>query len=147
MILALKLVALARSQDTTNDTVIVGYKGETLLYLLIFMILASLSWALLAYVCSFLFKSDVIGFVVVLLVLGFACLFDMILGYLKLLDVGISGGKVGALGKITDVIRYVFVFLFPNISVKRAVFNLKLQNMPMCIPLLDVAFQGRLINY
>lgn len=141
MILALKIVALARSSDSTNDTVIVASKGATLAYYLLFLLLVSLSWAVLAYVASFLFKSDVIGFVVVFLVLGFACLFDMICGYLKLLDAGLTGGKVGTLGHITDTIRYVFAFLFPNVAVKRALFNLKIQNMPVCITLLDLAFQ------
>lgn len=143
MIVAIKIVAvIRRSTDETNDTVIVGYKSETLLYLLAFMLIASFSWAFLAYVCSFFFKSDVIGFVVVLLVLGFACLFDMLLGYLKLLVVGVSGGQVGTLGRITDLARYALAFLFPNVAVKRVVFNLKLQNLPICIPLLDVGFQG-----
>lgn len=139
MILALKLVAIARSSDSTNDTVIVAYKGATLAYLLLFLLLVSLSWAVLAYVASFFFKSDVIGFVVVLLVLGFACMFDMVCGYLKLLDAGLMAGTgVGTLGRITDTIRYIFAFLFPNIAVKRALFNLKIQNIPVCMTLLQV---------
>jgi hypothetical protein len=145
MILALKIVALARSGEDTSDTYIIGHKGSTLAYLFLFMILVSFSWTILAYVCSFFFKSDIIGFVVVLLVLGFACFFDMLVGYLKFLDVGLSGGKVGALGRASDVIRYIFAFLFPNVAVKRAMFNLKLQNTPICIPLLNEALQGAVI--
>ena len=146
MILALKIVSLIRGSQDTSDIYIIAYKGSTLAYLFFFMFLVSFSWTTMAYVCSFFFKSDIIGFLVVLLVLGFACFFDMLVGYLKFLDVGLSGGKVGTLGRTSDVIRYIFAFLFPNVAVKRAIFLLKLQNTQICIPLLNQALSGKFLK-
>lgn len=145
LVVAIKVVAMTKDDEDTNETVIIGRDGYTLAYMFLFMVISSFSWATLSYVWSFLFKSDVVGFIVLLLVLGFACLFDMTAGYLRFFDIAISGGG-GTLTRISDVIRYIFAFLFPNIAVKRAMFNLKLQKLPICYPILNFAFKDNYRN-
>ncbi|CAF0704109.1 unnamed protein product [Brachionus calyciflorus] len=138
---ALKLVALGMN-DTANDTYILTQKWSTLFYLFIFMILSSFTWSSLSYVWSNFFKSDIVGFVVLFLVLSFASLVDMICVMLGFFDA--STGEAGTLSQISTAIRTVLAILCPNIAVKRAIFNLKLQNAPICFALLGFLFPNKL---
>ena len=52
-----------------------------------------------------------------------------------------SSGEKGDLGVIALTIRTVLLILCPNIAIKRAVFNLKLQSTPVCVGLINLLFQ------
>nr|UOU03317.1 ATP-binding cassette subfamily A3-like 4 [Brachionus rubens] len=147
LLIALKLVALGLS-DTANDTYLITYKWSTLADLFFFMIISSFTWSALSYIWSYLFKSDIVGFVVLFIVLSFATLVDMICVLLGFFDatsaVDPTSGETGTMGEIAKAIRIILIIFCPNIAIKRAVFNLKLQNTPICFGLLNILFQSKL---
>lgn len=141
MILALKIVS-SKINDSANDTFLIAHNGLTLFNLYLFMLLTCFSWSILSAIWSNFFKSDIVGFVVLFIILSFASLIDMICVLLKFFDA--TTGENGTLGTITNSIRGILTILFPNIAVKRALFNLKLQNLPVCLMQLNLIFNCKL---
>nr|QUF59432.1 ATP-binding cassette transporter Abca3-like4 [Brachionus angularis] len=141
LVLAFKIVSI-NLNDTANDTVLISQNGLTLFYLFLFMLLTCFSWSTIAYIWSNFFKSDIIGFVVLFILLSFATLVDMICVILKFF--ASMSGDSGLMGKISNLTRNFLVIFFPNIALKRALFNLKLQNTPVCLAALNIFFGSNL---
>lgn len=139
MLTALKIVA-NNLTDKANDSFLITKDWWSIIYLLIFMILSSITWTSLASFWSNFFKSDIVGFVVLFLVLSFATLVDMICVLLQFFD--FSSGDPGTLGTVSSTIRTILVIVCPNIAVKRAVFNIKLQSNNLCIGLINILFKS-----
>lgn len=140
MLTALKIVAINLT-DKANDSFLITQNWWSILYLFFFMFLSSFTWSGLAYLWSFFFKSDIVGFVVLFLILSFATLVDMICVLLQFFDAS-SGEEPGTIGFISTTIRTVLIIVCPNIAVKRAVFNIKLQTNNICIGLLNLLFKS-----
>lgn len=130
MTLMLKIVS-EMIDDSSNEAVIIGRNSATLGYFFLFMLLSSFSWASLAYLWSFLFKSDIICFLTLFLLLAFSSFFDMTFVYVKFIAGATNAGF--PVGDIIDPLRVIFAILFPNVAVKRAIYNLKLQNLDLCV--------------
>lgn len=140
MLTALKIVA-NNLTDTANDSFLITQSWSSLVYLFGFMFLSSFTWSGLAYCWSYFFKSDIVGFVVLFLILSFATLVDMICVLLQFFDAS-SGEEEGTIGVVSTTIRTVLIIFCPNIAVKRAVFNIKLQSNKICIGLLNLLFKS-----
>lgn len=128
MLVTMKLVSLT---DHTGELyMILGVKPENFWYLLTFLVSASFSWSTFAYVWSFKFKSDILGFVVLFLVQCGAIFVDMIM----VVVITIFGYDTNNFWvKMAKFFRTLFSLTFPSIGLKRALFNLKIQNIPECI--------------
>ncbi|RNA09250.1 ATP-binding cassette sub-family A member 3-like [Brachionus plicatilis] len=140
MLTALKIVAINLT-DKANDSFLITKDWSSIMYLFVFMLLSSFTWSGLAYLWSNFFKSDIVGFVVLFLVLSFATLVDMICVLLQFFDA--SSDQPGTLGDVSNTIRIILIIFCPNIAVKRAVFNIKLQSNNICIGLLSLLFKNR----
>ena len=146
IVVSLKIVALSIT-DKANDTFLIAHDGMTLFNFFLFMLLTCLSWSTLAYVWSNFFKSDIIGFVVLLITLSFAAFADIIMVYVKFFDRTTSlDMEDGFLGSLINLLRTLLVILFPNLAVKRALFNLKIQNLPICLALLNPVFNSNFLK-
>ena len=137
IVVSLKIVALSIT-DKANDTFLIAHDGMTLFNFFLFMLLTSLSWSTLAYVWSNLFKSDTTGFLVLLLIFSYGTYLDTSTAFEKFLHPK-DAVKV-------NIIRTVLAILFPNLAVKRALFNLKLQNLPICLALLNPVFNSKFLK-
>jgi hypothetical protein len=143
MVLALYFVSLGLD-DTGNDVYILASSSSTLLYMVVYMVLTSFSWATLAYLWSFVFKRDVIAFITLFLLLGFVAFADMILVIVKFVAVmQLDSGLASAM----NTMRTTIAILFPNVALKRAIFNLKLRNANSCIILLNSLFNSRILEF
>lgn len=92
----------------------------------------------LAYIWTFFFKSEIIGFVVLLIVLGIGAFIDMIWSFIILLiQTNASSTKGSKVANLINLIRWIFTILFPNISIKRAMFDLKINNNSFCLNALN----------
>ena len=113
------------------------------------------SWALLAYVWSSLalFKSDIVSFVVLFMILCMGSFVDMCMVVVKFFlqvqqglttqiletnsnetsDNDSSKWWIEFISKWRDLIS----FLMPNVAAKRALFNLKIQSIDQCQQLLN----------
>jgi hypothetical protein len=129
IIFALAIVNLSKNDQTNEIYTIAG--TNNLGYFLLLLLFSCFSWSLLAYVWSFKFKSDIIGFVSLTGLLGFLAFIDPILTFTELLI--INGGSASAGSRIIRGIRYLLIFLFPNLTVKRGLYNMKIRSNNYCI--------------
>lgn len=140
MIVALKLVDLAR-QDPSNEIHPLT-SSENIGYMFMLFYLSAFSSCALTYVWSFLFKSEMIGFVVLAIILGVSSFLDMIAAFIQLfvqLDVQ---QRSPFIFKVMSVIRYIFLALCPNVTVKRGLYFLKIRDNKYCIRSVNQILNG-----
>jgi hypothetical protein len=104
-----------------------------------------------------LFKSEIIGFVVLAIIFGIGAFLDMVWSFLQLLvqtDASNNGTSTASpFANLIVGIRWIFTIIFPNVTVKRGMFNLKIYNNTFCISSLNsllfsnLDFQFSNINY
>jgi hypothetical protein len=142
MLAALTISSLARGVVDT-DAYILSLVDANLLHTFMFMLINALSWPLVAYLCSFKFKSDIIAFIVVFIVLNLALLFDLIC-VLIILSGPSSSTLSNVLHSVVNITRTLLLIVFPNIQAKRAVFNIGLRKNDECIDMLSDALSENL---
>jgi hypothetical protein len=125
----IKVLDLTRN-DTTNE--IHSFSdSESLGFLFLLLLFSTFSWTTLAYIWSFLFKSEVVGFVVLVILLTVAALFDMLWGLLEFF-LTVAGTKTELI-RFFVALRWIFTIIFPNVTIKRAMFDIKLRQNPYCM--------------
>jgi hypothetical protein len=131
-LLVVLLIVNSAKNDVTNELYgIAGNSNATCFYFLVLLI-SSLAWCPYAYLWSFLFKSDIVGFVFLVILLGFLAFLDMILTFVVILMVNGSGSPAGG-SRLVGMLRSLLALVFPNITVQRALFNIKVQPDGYCI--------------
>ena len=131
IVFILKMVDLAKNDTTTEVNAIAG--NESLGYFYLLLLFSSFSWCTLAYIWSFLFKSDIIGFVVLAIILGFAAFLDVIWIFVQLLIINSNDNKANGASNFIYAIRVIFLLLFPNVITKRGLYDLKIRSNSYCI--------------
>lgn len=129
--------------DNSNDLAIFlkTSPAEQFFYLGVSLTLGSLTWISLSYAWSFLFKSDILAFAILFIVLGLTVLIDMVLFIVSVIMKNISKSPDEDSSLRTQtIIRQLMVIVFPNLNVKQIVYNLKLQNSELCKTLLNSHF-------
>jgi hypothetical protein len=54
-----------------------------------------------------------------------------------------SSGQSSIMSTLLNLSRYLFAFLFPNVTVKRALYNIKINKNFYCITSLNNILQGK----
>ena len=132
----------AIKNDPTNETYAIA-GDSTLGYFYLFLLIASFSWCTMAYIWSFFFKSDIICFVVLFIILGFASFLDIIWTFVQLLIVNGSGQR-NAGSQFIYTIRIIFALIFPNVTIKRGLYDLKIKSNQFCIEQANLVLGGKL---
>lgn len=130
IVIALKIVDAIKNDESSEIKAIAG--DETLGHFYFFLLISIFSWTILSFVWSFLFKSEIIGFVVLVIILGFAAFLDTIWTFLELLIQGDSKTRSSG-ANFFYALRIIFALVFPNVTVKRALYNLKIRSNKFCI--------------
>lgn len=123
------------SSNVRNDYTLLAARNENLLKLFGFLLVTSFSWSTLAYVWSFMFKSEMVAFVTLFIVLTTASFIDMVLAlvYFFMLSFSKDYAKKESQTKQQIIGYRTFVSgLFPNVAAKRAVYNLKTNGDEHC---------------
>lgn len=81
IVVALKIVDSVK-KDPTNEVYSVMLNDSAYYVLLLFFV-SSFSWPIVAYVSSFFFKSDIISFVILFIILSVAAFIDMLWSFLQ----------------------------------------------------------------
>ncbi|CAF0703608.1 unnamed protein product [Brachionus calyciflorus] len=130
IVIALKVVDVIKNDPTSESNAIAG--NETLGYFFLLLLLSCFSWCTLSYIWSFLFKSEIIGFVVLVIMLGFAAFLDIIWNFVELLV--LNGAKTSNAGAdFFSALRIIMALVFPNVTIKRGLYNLKIRSNKYCI--------------
>jgi hypothetical protein len=127
------LAEMGASAPDRTDHVLLGLpENDSLSLLILFGLLTlnSLSWATFAYIWSGLFKSEIVAFATLFILLAVATFFDMLFAFVYFVNlIANIEGKGELYLKLT---RIVLAILFPNVAAKRAVFNLKMRSDNRC---------------
>lgn len=140
MVFILKIVNLIKN-DSSSEIYPIAV-DETLGYFYLLLLISSFSWCTWSYLWSFLFKSDIIAFVVSIIFLAFMAFLDVIWLFIQLLV--LNGSKTATTGSnIMSAIRYIFAILFPSVTVKRAIYNLKIRSNTYCVEAANTYLIGK----
>lgn len=137
MVVILKIVDSAKNDPTSEIASIASNNSLGFFWLLLFF--SSFAWLTLAYLWSFLFKSEIIGFVVLFIVLAVVAFTDVILSFFEL---SLSNESSDRPLNLIKGIRWILVIMFPNLTVKRGSFYLKTRTNSFCISQLNKFLKG-----
>jgi hypothetical protein len=113
-------------------------QSSNLGYLFLLLLFSSFSWCTYAYVWSFFFKSDVVSFIALFLLMSNAAFFYDVLTFFQVLFVDFSNKANFGSGFIA-LLRFLLVVLFPNVTIMRGMYDLKIRKNKFCIDAVNKA--------
>jgi hypothetical protein len=144
LIIIILIMNSVRNDDST-DTYLIS-SSPTLGYFYFCLFISCLNWPLYAYCWSLVFKTDISTFVVLLVLLGMASLVDVLFFFIQIFihinDASLTFGSSGSL--LMYSLRIIFCFLFPNITIKRELFNFRIRNNNYCLDTLNRVLKSNL---
>jgi hypothetical protein len=139
MVAMIKAVNFSKNDSSVEIYSVGGDSQSGFLFLV--LLFSIFCWPTIAYIWTFLFQSEIIGFVVLALTLGIIAFVDMVLAFIQLIvqtTATTNGTSTNTPFSIfLNVFRWILAALFPNITIKRAMFNLKISNNSFCISTLN----------
>jgi hypothetical protein len=99
-------------------------------YFFFFLFFSSFGWLTYAYVMSHFYKSEITGFIVLLIILGLSAYFDMIFALLQ-----------------QYLVRWLFAIFFPSVTIQRALFNLQIRRDEFCVNEVNTYFTSEQILF
>jgi len=147
IVAVIKLIDVIRNEPL-SETFALSNDGN-LGYFFFFLFFSSFGWLTYAYVMSHFYKSEIIGFIVLLIILGLSAFFDMIFASLQLfigLNI-VSESLKNSLNSLMEIVRWLFAIIFPNVTIKRALFDLKVRRDEFCVNAVNTYFKSKQILF
>jgi hypothetical protein len=138
MVLMYKTIDAIRN-DPMNETSPLSH-SSTIGYVYLLFITCSFSCCSLAYVWSFFFKSELVGFIVLAITLGVAAFLDMLFSFILLFTNVDTQSKDGIMYNLLNILQFVLLVFFPNVAVKHGLYNLKIRKNNYCINSMNRVF-------
>ena len=150
IILIIKIIAVL-SKEKSNEYKFLAMNSSNLSYLFLFLIITSFSWSTLAYIWSNMFKSDILAFVTLFILLNVVMFIDIIFAA-SYMSISFSD-SVSAFNRTRTFLKYSRIAVasfFPNVAAKRAVFSFKFQSDKNCQDMLSFfkeVLKSRILNF
>ena len=141
IVFAMKIVNWIKN-DPGNE-IYAFASDETLGYVFLLFLFSAYSWCAVAYISSFFFKSDIVNFIILFIVLSVAGFLDMIWSFVQLFMNIQQPGRPNVTSTIMMVLKIIFALIFPNVTVKRGLYNLKIRKNNFCINSLEYLFNSK----
>ena len=111
------MLAIVNAIKNNSDAEVYKIASSNLLgYAYLLLLFSCMTWCTLAYIWSFLFKADIIGFIVLLIVLGLFAFIDIVLVFVQLILVASNNSQPNGLTNLIAGIRIIFALIFPNVN-------------------------------
>ena len=152
MVIVLKIVASIQNDPSTELYALAG-DGNTLGYFMLLLMFSSLAWCTYAYVWSFLFSTDILGFVISFIIFGLIGFLDLVGAYLRLLvqvkpvQQNTDNNTNTFINVAVETIQMIFAIFFPNVTIKRAIYDLKIRNNSFCITQVNILLYCKLTMF
>ena len=146
IVAVIKLIDAIRNEPL-SETYPLANDGN-LGYFFFFLFFSSFGWLTYAYVMSHFYKSEIIGFIVLLIILGLSAFIDMVFASLQLfITLNIDSETLKkSLNILMELVRWLFAILFPNVTIKRALFDLKVRRDDVCVAAVNTYFKSMRIT-
>ncbi len=137
IVVSLAIVNQIRDNNKTDVHLITSWPN--LAYFVFILLFSSLVWPLYAYCFLSFFKSDIASFVILLVMLGLTPLVDIILSFIQIFthitdpDVAVDSPVIVLMFSL----RIVLCVLFPNITIRRQLYNLRIRSNEFCVDSLN----------
>lgn len=133
------LAVISKIRDDPELDIYLLSSSPTVGYLYLVLFISALNWPLLSYWWLHFFKSDVTGFVVLLIFLGTGAFIDLVLSFIQIFIHITDEGLVFEAGSsiILYFLRLVVCVLCPNVAIKRILFDFRLKSSQYCISTLN----------
>ncbi len=138
MVITFKVIDTIRN-DPMNETSPLS-QSSTIGYVYLLFVTCSFSCCSMAYVWSFFFKSELVGFIVLAISLGVAAFLDMLFSFILLFTNVDSQAQDGTMYKLLNVLQFILLIFFPNVAVKHGLYNLKIRKNNYCINSMNRVF-------
>lgn len=147
MIAILKVLDFILNEKAYDITIIIN-DWTKLAYFCLLLVISSVSWATLSYIWSFFINSDIVGFFVLFIALSVAVLVDIVLVIIRQM-IAMNNSSKGKKGnfKVFDTIRDILMLFFPNLAVKRGIYNLKIWKNDQCMQYYNTALGSKIISF
>ncbi|CAF2474933.1 unnamed protein product [Rotaria sp. Silwood2] len=113
------------------------YQGtEQISYFFLLYVMYSLASLPFMYSYSFISESELIGFIMFLILNMAACCFDMVLDFIAVFSQASpssSPDKMGTAAQIMLILRFILAGFFPTVNFKQSLFNIHLRSDATCI--------------
>lgn len=143
--LAVILIVNQIKDDPETDIYLIS-SLPTLPHLILAVFMSSLCWPLYTYCWVYFFKSDVTAFAILLILLGVAGFADVLFSFVHIFihvtEPNLDFDSAGSL--IVYALRIVFTVLFPNVTIKRELFNFRLRSNRYCISSLNRVIKSKI---
>lgn len=137
-ILAVILIVSNIKNDPETDIYLIS-SYPTLPNLIFVVFLSSLSWPIYTYCWVNFFKSDVTAFAILLILLGVAGFADVLFSFVHIFihvtEPDLDFDSPGSL--MVYAVRILLTILFPNVTIKRELFNFRVRSNRYCISSLN----------
>ena len=134
MVCMILLVSSVKN-DSTNEIYTIASQ-PIIGYFFLMLFVSIFCWPTYAYIWTFFFESEVIGFVVLAIVFGVVAFLDMIWSFLILL-IQTDATSNSPFATLINVVRWILTGVFPNVLIKRGMFDLKISNSSFCLSSLN----------
>ena len=141
------LVNLIRNDQNTDIYILTS--GDNLGYFILVVFLSSICWPFYSYCLAQLFSSDVTAFVILFIILLAASFLDVVFAFVQIFShIGNDSQDFSSpIPVLMYAIRIIFCFLFPNVTIKRQLSNLRLRPNNYCIDTLNRIVKSNLSLY
>ncbi len=150
LIVVIAALGFARNSGLASvSDVSITAQWPTIGYVILVLLVSSLSWPVYGYCWSFFFKSDVTAFVVLLLLLSVATFLDVIFSFVQIFAhiTNASLAADSALPLLMYALRLLLSIFFPNVTIKRQLFDLRLRSNNYCIDTLNSIIKSKPHNW
>ena len=130
------VVSSIRNEKNSDIALITAY--PTIGYVVLILIISSLNWPLYGYCWANYFKSDVNAFVILIVLLFMAAFFDVVFSFIQIFN---NFGHINdntltfesPISFMMYTLRIILSVVFPNVTIKRQLFNFRLRTNEYCI--------------
>ena len=142
------IVVVSTIKNEKNSDVALLSTYPTIGYVALIMIISSLNWPLYGYCWANYFKSDVNAFVILIVLLFMASFFDVVFSFIQIFNNfahlnDTTNTKESPVSILMYTLRIILSILFPNVTIKRQLFNFRLRTNDYCIYTLNRVIKGK----
>nr|QNH67862.1 ATP-binding cassette transporter subfamily A member 3-like protein X3 [Brachionus rotundiformis] len=131
VVCSIKIVDAIRNDVLIESAVLVSQSN--IFYVFFLLICSALPSCSLSYIWSFFFKTEIVAFITLFIMLSSGVVLDMLCSFLQLFINSDPYERNKSLFDFLNLVKNVLYLLFPNVTVKRGLYFLKIRNNKNCM--------------
>lgn len=131
IVVSMKIVDIIRNDVLIESSVLVS--NSNVFFLIMLLTISSISSCTLSYIWSFFFKTEILAFITLFIMLSSAVVVDMLCSFLQLFINSDPFERNSNVFNFLDSIKNILFLILPNVTIKRGLYFLKIRNNSFCM--------------